>query len=114
MTAVVAHHPRLQGGRPIIGLRPTAAPLVCGQAGAGNIRCWCDRNGNGVSDPGEVMDLADCGVVGISVTPDSAEDGTLRATRGVRLADGRYRPTWDWTPAPAADARPALAPILLT
>lgn len=67
------------------------------------IRAWFDRNADGRAGPGEVCDLSACGIAALAVRPDGSEDGCLRAARGLRLADGRYLPTWDWL-APAVAA----------
>lgn len=58
---------------------------------------WQDRNGNGVSDPGEVTPLSDCGIQAISVRPDGQEDGSPMTRHGVQLQSGQWLATWDWT-----------------
>lgn len=58
---------------------------------------WHDRNANGRSDRGEVEPLAAHGIVALSCAY-VAGDGRLHAAmspRGVRLSDGRTRPTYD-------------------
>ncbi|HET7219168.1 MAG TPA: hypothetical protein VFJ02_14020 [Vicinamibacterales bacterium] len=58
---------------------------------------WHDENGNGISDRGEVAALAAHGIVALSCRYASG-DGRLVAAhspRGVTLADGRTRPTYD-------------------
>lgn len=65
---------------------------------------WFDRDGDAVSDPGEVVPVGDVGVVGLSVHAAEQQDGSPMNPRGVRFEDGRVLPTWDWI-APAVDAR---------
>jgi hypothetical protein len=62
-----------------------------------HLAIWHDRNCNGVSERGEVRSLAEHDVVALS-TDWIAGDGVKVAAmspRGVRLADGRTRPTYD-------------------
>jgi hypothetical protein len=59
---------------------------------------WQDLNGNGVCDPGEVRSLAEWGIVGLSCryqTDTSRADGLVYSPAGVRLRDGRTRPSYD-------------------
>lgn len=63
----------------------------------GKLAIWHDRNRDGISDAGEVRPLAFHGIVAVSCRY-TAGDGTHVAafsTEGVRLADGRSRPTYD-------------------
>jgi hypothetical protein len=58
---------------------------------------WQDRNGDGVSDKGEVRPVGDLGIVAISCRA-TAGDGILTAARsasGIRFSDGRVAPTYD-------------------
>jgi tetratricopeptide (TPR) repeat protein len=58
---------------------------------------WTDTNRNGFGDSGEVRPLAHHGIVAVSCR-FTAGDGLLIAARsdvGVRLKDGRVRPTFD-------------------
>ncbi len=57
---------------------------------------WFDRNGNGRSDPGEVVPVADLGIVGIATRPDGWDGESPMCTAGLRLKDGRILPTYDW------------------
>jgi tetratricopeptide (TPR) repeat protein len=59
---------------------------------------WRDANGNGVSEPGEVVPLSALGVVALSVcATERVEPGPSPACpQGLRLADGRALPTYDW------------------
>ena len=59
---------------------------------------WRDRNGDGISDAGEVRPLGSWGIVALDcarIVPD--DDPTLAAwsPRGVTFANGRTRPTYD-------------------
>lgn len=53
---------------------------------------WIDRNQNGRSDPGEVISLADAGILRISVQAAVDADGTLANPRGIEFIDGRRTP----------------------
>jgi tetratricopeptide (TPR) repeat protein len=59
---------------------------------------WQDLNGNGVCDPGEVKSLAEWGIVALSCRYErdpSHPDGMVLSPAGVRLRDGRTRPSFD-------------------
>lgn len=66
------------------------------------LRAWFDRNGDGRSEPAEVVDLAEVGIVGIDVRA-TGKDG-IHPTNpvGLRLRDGGTLPTWDWIVSPVA------------
>jgi hypothetical protein len=66
------------------------------------IAVWQDRNGNGISDPGEVVPVASRGIIEIAVTPGPGKDALWNAA-GIRWKDGRQSPTYDWAPT---EARP--------
>ena len=62
-----------------------------------SIGLWQDRNADGVSDACEVRSLASAGIVALSydhVDGDGSRFAAI-APRGVRLSDGRTRPTYD-------------------
>jgi tetratricopeptide (TPR) repeat protein len=64
---------------------------------------WTDTNRNGISDPREVLPLSAHGIVSLSCRYE-AGDGTLavaQAPTGMRLSDGRVRPTFDVLLRPA-------------
>jgi hypothetical protein len=65
------------------------------------LAAWFDRNGNGVSDAGEVVALEKLGVQSIAVRPDGETDGMLMHSAGLTLEDGRTVPTYDWVTEPA-------------
>jgi hypothetical protein len=58
---------------------------------------WVDADANGRSDAGEVRALPDHGIVAVSCafTRGAAPHVVAMSTRGVRLTDGRVRPTYD-------------------
>lgn len=62
---------------------------------------WTDRNGNGVSDPGEVVSLESAGVVGIEVRATGMDGKSPMNSIGLRMKDGRLLATWDWVVQPA-------------
>src|SRR5262249_38418792 len=57
---------------------------------------WHDANGNGVSEPGEVKPLAAWGITALSCAYQTHATGIPFSPRGVVLADGSTRPTYDW------------------
>jgi hypothetical protein len=65
------------------------------------IRAWFDGNGDGVSAPSEVRDLAELGITGISVRATGPEGPHLKSEAGLIFSDGRTLPTWDWMAEPA-------------
>jgi hypothetical protein len=59
---------------------------------------WCDANGNGICDPGEVRPLSDYGIVAISCRcrrDDNHPDKIMYSPEGVTFRDGSTRPTYD-------------------
>lgn len=60
------------------------------------IAVWCDANGNGCSEPGEVLALSRAGVAALRTRPSAKQGGMLMAEEGVRWSDGKVSPTWDW------------------
>jgi hypothetical protein len=65
------------------------------------IAVWTDTDGNGVSEPGEVVPARAAGVAAIAVRPRADGDGTLVVDRGIRFTDGETVPTFDWVTEPA-------------
>ncbi|HVO31486.1 MAG TPA: hypothetical protein VMV18_12145, partial [bacterium] len=70
------------------------------------IGVWCDANGNGVADPGEVQTASYYGITRIAARASGRRDGVPFAADGVRLRDGWTVPTWDWTPRALAPSGP--------
>ena len=64
----------------------------------GGLALWRDENGDGVSDPGEVVPAIVHGVTALSVRGEHTRRGLMTAPGGVRFEDGRTRPLYDWTP----------------
>ena len=64
------------------------------------MRVWFDRDGDGRSAPGEVVDLAALGIVGIAVRATGSEGIHPTNPAGVIFSDGRTLPTWDWMVTP--------------
>jgi hypothetical protein len=67
----------------------------------GELKIWADRNGNGITDPGELEGLADAGIASISLasTPTKQSvkpgDSVLLATGSFTLTDGTVRTLGD-------------------
>lgn len=57
---------------------------------------WHDANGNGFSEEGEVLPVTQHDVVSLQYTHVRVNDVYWESVGGVRLADGRVRPTYDW------------------
>jgi hypothetical protein len=66
---------------------------------------WVDRNGNGVSDAGEVMSVESMGVDGISARWTATEGSSPINRMGIRLKDGRVVGSWDWVVEPTGQSR---------
>ncbi len=64
----------------------------------GGLSLWRDENGNGVSDPGEVLPANVHGIAALAVRGAPTRPGLITAPQGVRFEDGRTRPLYDWTP----------------
>ncbi len=62
---------------------------------------WRDENGDGVSDPGEVLPANVHGIAALSLRRASERPGLVTAPEGVRFEDGHTRPLYDWTPGVA-------------
>jgi hypothetical protein len=59
---------------------------------------WHDKNGNGVSEPGEVRPLAAYGITALSCRAEAhgrSSDCLVYSPAGVRYASGRSRPSYD-------------------
>lgn len=59
------------------------------------IGVWYDRNGNGISDAGEVLSREQAGIVQIAVRATAGPDGVLTHPRGVVLRDRSFK-SFDW------------------
>jgi hypothetical protein len=68
------------------------------------IATWVDRNGNAISERGEVVSLEQAGIVSIGVKARTDAAGTLVSDRGIGFADGTVVKSFDWVTRPAASA----------
>ncbi len=57
---------------------------------------WCDRNGNGVSELGEVRPIVEFQIKAIDCRREVHSSGIPFSPRGVVFRDGTSRPTYDW------------------
>jgi hypothetical protein len=59
---------------------------------------WRDRNGDGISDPGEVVPIEETEIAGLSVfSTETVSPNASPANRGgLRMKDGRRLGTYDW------------------
>jgi len=57
---------------------------------------WSDVNGNGVSEPGEVIPLEALGITSLSCTSQRHASGIEWNPTGVGFKDGTTRPSYDW------------------
>lgn len=57
---------------------------------------WRDANQNGIAEAREVVSLAKTPVVGLRTSFDGFIGESMVSARGLRLADGRVLPTYDW------------------
>jgi hypothetical protein len=64
---------------------------------------WFDRNQNGRSDPAEVQPVSETAITGVAAFATSTEANAMVNRRGLRLADGRVLPTYDWVTRPVRD-----------
>ncbi|MCR6644592.1 MAG: hypothetical protein NVV62_08775 [Terricaulis sp.] len=64
----------------------------------GGLALWRDANGDGVSDPGEVLPVSAHGIVGLGVRGEETRRDLITAPDGVRFEDGSTRPLYDWIP----------------
>jgi hypothetical protein len=60
---------------------------------------WRDRNGNGVSEPGEVLSVEACGIGAISCTSEIHSTGINWNPVGVTFTDGSSTASYDWIAA---------------
>ncbi len=66
------------------------------------ISVWVDKNGDGVSQAGEVMTVAQAGIVGIGVKASDVE-GTLTSGAGIRFKNGETVRSFDWVTMPVSE-----------
>jgi hypothetical protein len=63
---------------------------------------WRDRDGDGVSQPGEVTPLQALGIEAIATEATARDRRHPVHQSGLRLNDGQTLPVWDWLAEPAA------------
>ena len=85
------------GYEPLAALDDDGDGSLSGDELAG-LGLWVDRDGDGVSEPGEVTDLRSFGVVRLTVAADGLREGVAWQRAGVTLRDGRTLSTFDWLP----------------
>jgi hypothetical protein len=61
---------------------------------------WFDRDGNGVSGPGEVVPVKSLGIAGLRTQATSKGSNHVSNPKGLILQGGRELPTWDWLTSP--------------
>lgn len=66
---------------------------------------WRDRNGNGVSEPGEVVPVERTPVAAIATRATGREGQSWMNASGLRLRDGTVLPTYDWVVTPTPTER---------
>jgi hypothetical protein len=65
---------------------------------------WFDRDGDGVSTSDEVTPVLQLGIRGIAAFESSRAGDSPANRAGLRMADDRVLPTYDWVTAPIAPA----------
>ncbi len=61
---------------------------------------WHDRNGNGISEQGEVLPLERFGIIRLSTKAAHRNGKVLLNSNGIQLLDGHFLPTYDWVAEP--------------
>jgi tetratricopeptide (TPR) repeat protein len=61
----------------------------------GHLALWQDLNGNGISEPGDVLPLSAWGIKALSCHAERRADGEWFSPEGVIFEDGSMRPTYD-------------------
>jgi hypothetical protein len=97
------------GYEPLALLDDDGDGWVAGSELAG-LAIWRDRNGDGRSDPGEVISAARAGIAGLAARPDGRYGGIPWNPYGLATTDGRLLPTYDWTPTPVSPSGPERSP----
>jgi len=70
------------------------------------LRVWFDKNSNGCSEPGEVIDLDEANIQAISVHAMTMDGNSPANPYGLQMTDGRILPTYDWVTSPASVSPP--------
>ena len=61
-----------------------------------SLAVWQDQNQNGISEPNELKPLKLTGIVGLRTTFTDQDGDSLVSNGGIKFADGRHLPTYDW------------------
>jgi len=85
------------GYEPLAALDDDGDGRLTGRELAG-LSVWFDRDGDAVSDDGEVVTVESLRIASIIVAARRDADGVLGNARGVVYRDGTTAPTWDWCP----------------
>jgi hypothetical protein len=85
------------GYEPLAALDNNADGWLAGDELAG-LAVWQDRNGNGRSDRGEVVPVAERGIRRIAARAQGRQAGVLTNAHGIELNSGVRLPTYDWMP----------------
>lgn len=85
------------GYQPLAALDNDSNGWLSGPELAG-IAVWRDTNGNGISEPGEVIPARQFGVARIATRATGRQDGALSNPAGIQMQGGTSLPTYDWTP----------------
>jgi hypothetical protein len=64
------------------------------------ITTWFDKNSNGISEPGEMIDLQTLGIKSIGTKPTGEINGMPMHSSGITLSNGEKIPTYDWIASP--------------
>jgi hypothetical protein len=88
------------GYEPLALLDDDGDGWVAGSELAG-LAVWRDRNGDGRTEPGEVVPAAQAGIARLAARPAGRYGGIPWNPRGLATTDGRVLSTYDWTPTPA-------------
>ena len=68
---------------------------------------WFDRDGNGVSSPGEVVPVNLLEIAGLRTQATSKGANHVSNPNGLILQSGQELPTWDWLTSPVTREQPA-------
>jgi hypothetical protein len=84
------------GFEPLAALDDDGDGLLSGDELDG-ISVWTDRDGDAVSDPGEVVPAREAGIAALVVRGVTTLEGVPAHPRGIVMRDGSTRPAYDWT-----------------
>lgn len=64
------------------------------------IAVWIDKNGDAMTQPGEVISLAQAGIAAIATRSSVDRDGVLTSSAGITFTNGRSVRSFDWITSP--------------